>query len=218
MCPTDRLPSKSPAGVLFEAAQFQPPLAPAVSLAEPGPRACSRLWTALLESLVFVDGAVSGCGWGAASGQDAVSAPRTPRSSCRVLSPNRLLSPPSLAGGRQGGQARGGAGGGAAGPPQALAAVRGGKLGAQVRMQGGLTARGTGSSACRARLPSLRWQPLPPAAPANACACACHTPRPAAASPRLLARPTPPLLRRLASPARGCCRHACWRTGPHTAT
>lgn len=49
-------------GVLFEAAQFQPPLAPSISLAEPGPRACPRLWTALLEALMFVDGAVSGCG------------------------------------------------------------------------------------------------------------------------------------------------------------
>lgn len=47
-----------PAGVLFDAAQFAPPLALTINLAEPGPRAATRLWTALLESLVFVTAAV----------------------------------------------------------------------------------------------------------------------------------------------------------------
>lgn len=47
------------AGVLFDASQFLPPLAPTVNLAEPGPRACTRLWAALLESLLFIDATVS---------------------------------------------------------------------------------------------------------------------------------------------------------------
>lgn len=49
------------AGVLFDAAQLRPPISPAISLAEPGPRAATRLWAALLESLIMIDTAVS-CG------------------------------------------------------------------------------------------------------------------------------------------------------------
>ncbi len=52
-------PPLPPAGVLFDAAQFAPPLALTINLTEPGPRAATRLWTALLESLVFVTAAVS---------------------------------------------------------------------------------------------------------------------------------------------------------------
>lgn len=46
------------AGVLFEAAQHQPPLALSIDLAEPGPRSATRLWAAVLEELIFVEGAV----------------------------------------------------------------------------------------------------------------------------------------------------------------
>ncbi|KAI3424282.1 hypothetical protein D9Q98_009837 [Chlorella vulgaris] len=42
-------------GVLFEASQFLPQAAATINLAEPGPRACTRLWSALLEEMVFVD-------------------------------------------------------------------------------------------------------------------------------------------------------------------
>ncbi|PRW20386.1 oxysterol-binding -related 5 isoform X2 [Chlorella sorokiniana] len=44
-------------GVLFDAAQYAPPLSLTINLAQPGPRAATRLWTALLESLVFVSAA-----------------------------------------------------------------------------------------------------------------------------------------------------------------
>lgn len=47
------------AGVLFDASQYAPPLSLTINLAEPGPRAAARLWTALLESLIFVTAAVS---------------------------------------------------------------------------------------------------------------------------------------------------------------
>lgn len=46
------------AGVLFDAAQLRPPISPAISLAEPGPRAATRLWAAVLESLIPVDASV----------------------------------------------------------------------------------------------------------------------------------------------------------------
>lgn len=45
-----------PAGVLFDAAQL--PLTPAINLAEPGPRAATRLWAAILEELTLIDAAV----------------------------------------------------------------------------------------------------------------------------------------------------------------
>ncbi|KAL4431495.1 hypothetical protein ABPG75_006751 [Micractinium tetrahymenae] len=47
-------------GVLFEAAQLRPPISLAANLAEPGPRAATRLWAALLESLIFVDSVAAG--------------------------------------------------------------------------------------------------------------------------------------------------------------
>lgn len=47
--------------MLFDASQLRPPISPAVNLAEPGPRAATRLWAALLESLILVDASVSAC-------------------------------------------------------------------------------------------------------------------------------------------------------------
>lgn len=46
--------------MLFEASQFLPQAAATINLAEPGPRACTRLWSALLEEMVFVDATVGG--------------------------------------------------------------------------------------------------------------------------------------------------------------
>ncbi|EFN51587.1 hypothetical protein CHLNCDRAFT_140100 [Chlorella variabilis] len=46
-------------GVLFDASQLSPAVVPTINLAEPGPRACSRLWAAVLECLIFVDAAAA---------------------------------------------------------------------------------------------------------------------------------------------------------------
>ena len=51
-------PPTHTAGVLFDASQLSPAVVPTINLAEPGPRACSRLWAAVLECLIFVDAAV----------------------------------------------------------------------------------------------------------------------------------------------------------------
>ena len=46
------------AGTLFDAALLSPAAASSVNLAEPGPRACTRLWASVLESLACLDQAV----------------------------------------------------------------------------------------------------------------------------------------------------------------
>ena len=43
-----------PAGILFDAGQLAPPLVPTITLGEPGPRLCPRLWSAILESLTVL--------------------------------------------------------------------------------------------------------------------------------------------------------------------
>jgi len=72
-------PATPPAGVLFEASQLLPPATPSIHLAEPGPRAATRLWVALLEALIYADTAVGtgsgvvglegGCAFGLEAGQ-----------------------------------------------------------------------------------------------------------------------------------------------------
>ncbi len=48
--------------MLFDGSHFSPLAVPTINLAEPGPRAATRLWAALLESLVCVDPLVSAAG------------------------------------------------------------------------------------------------------------------------------------------------------------
>lgn len=56
-CPTSLCPIvlASPAGVLFDAAQYGPPMSASIDLAEPGPRAMPSLWSAILQGLTLMD-------------------------------------------------------------------------------------------------------------------------------------------------------------------
>lgn len=64
------------AGILFDASQLAPPLAASISLAEPGPRACARLWSAILEAATCVDAQAAARAAGKKGGELAAALPR----------------------------------------------------------------------------------------------------------------------------------------------
>lgn len=64
------------AGTLFDALQLAPPMAPTISLAEPGPRTCARLWSAVLEAVTALDAGVAARAAGRRGGELAAALPR----------------------------------------------------------------------------------------------------------------------------------------------